>query len=234
MFYYFATVALAPIFILQGRYVRKVTPKLPEAAGNREHLIDTNAKRLLILGDSAAAGVGVKHQKQALSGRLASQLSATEQLNWQLLATSGHTSQDLINQIKTMPTTHFDIAVISIGVNDVTKRTSTKRWQANIETIISLLTNKFCVKKIVLSAVPPMHLFPALPQPLRWWLGKGARMLNEIIENTAKQHHHVHYLAMSFPFKKEYMASDGFHPGAQAYTLWAQAIVELLESSELT
>ncbi|EKS9872121.1 SGNH/GDSL hydrolase family protein, partial [Burkholderia cepacia] len=36
MGYPFATAALGPLLFAQGRYVRRVTPRLPEAAGPRD------------------------------------------------------------------------------------------------------------------------------------------------------------------------------------------------------
>ena len=61
-----AAIGLAPLLILQGLYVRRVTPKLPEPLGKRSGVHGTGPRlRLLILGDSAAAGVGVSTQSQA-------------------------------------------------------------------------------------------------------------------------------------------------------------------------
>ena len=73
----------APLLLVQGKYVRRVTPKLPEAAGAREgerRLRDAGggpaSLRVLITGDSSAAGVGTQHQDEALPGQLADALAA--------------------------------------------------------------------------------------------------------------------------------------------------------------
>ena len=64
--------ALAPLLFAQGVYVRRVTPRLPEAPGERSGVSGGGpALKLLILGDSAAAGVGASSQATALAGRLA-------------------------------------------------------------------------------------------------------------------------------------------------------------------
>jgi hypothetical protein len=66
-----AMLALAPILLCQGKYVRRVTPKLPEADGPRFGEAGVGKPlRLLVLGDSAAAGVGVNTQQEALAGHL--------------------------------------------------------------------------------------------------------------------------------------------------------------------
>ena len=56
MFFRLRVLALSPLLLMQGLYVRKVTPRLPEAAGARVGEAGTGpALRLMILGDSAAA-----------------------------------------------------------------------------------------------------------------------------------------------------------------------------------
>ncbi len=80
-------VALAPILLWQGRKVRQSTLRLPEAAGARAgHVGQGQTLRVLLLGDSSAAGVGATTQERALAGQLAEQLSAHYQVTWQVLA----------------------------------------------------------------------------------------------------------------------------------------------------
>lgn len=56
MLYPLSTLALGPLLLGQGRYVRRVTPRLPEPEGERQGVIGAGpALRLLILGDSAGS-----------------------------------------------------------------------------------------------------------------------------------------------------------------------------------
>src|SRR5674476_203075 len=90
-------ISLAPLLILQGLYVRRVTPKLPEPLGKRSGVHGTGPPlRLLILGDSAAAGVGVSTQSQALSGQLVTLLGAEFQVFWKLIAQTHHKAKDIL------------------------------------------------------------------------------------------------------------------------------------------
>lgn len=69
MFLKAATITLIPALIIQGKKVKKNTPRLPEPEGVREGITGQGKKlSILILGDSAAAGVGVKTQEDALLG----------------------------------------------------------------------------------------------------------------------------------------------------------------------
>ena len=66
--------ALAPLLVAQAVATRRRAPVLPEAAGRARRRASATARpalRLLIAGDSSAAGVGVARQEQALVGHLA-------------------------------------------------------------------------------------------------------------------------------------------------------------------
>lgn len=229
MLYHLATVTLAPVLVAQGTYVRKVTPRLPEPEGARAGVWGSGpALRLLILGDSAAAGVGVDSQAQALSGRVVAALGEFHRVHWKLLADTGHDSSDVVKRLDEAQPEVFDVAVLSVGVNDVTGRTPVKRWLTNLAAITRLLAEKFQVRRILFSSVPPMHHFPALPQPLRWWLGRRAVTLNSHARSISARHARWEFVDVAFPLESGFMASDGFHPGEPAYALWGQHLAGLI------
>ncbi len=96
-----AMVAMAPVLLCQGRYVRRVTPKLPEAAGPRSGECGAGAGLgLLVLGDSAAAGVGVATQEEALVGRMVAGLKDRFRVTWRLEAETGATTRSTIARLK--------------------------------------------------------------------------------------------------------------------------------------
>ncbi|MDK9556042.1 SGNH/GDSL hydrolase family protein [Marinobacter sp. M216] len=223
MLYPLSTLALGPILIGQGHYVRRVTPSLPEPEGERDGVIGAGPElRLLIVGDSAAAGVGVPSQSEALAGRLAAQLGRRFRLQWRLLAETGRTSGDVVRALAQEPEACFDVALVSIGVNDVTGRTRDRQWLKHLDELSGQLAERFSVSHTLFTAIPPMHLFPALPQPLRWYLGLRARQLNGLLEDFCRHRAGTRFLSVGFPPEPGYMAADGFHPGADAYRVWAE------------
>jgi len=234
MIYHLASVLLAPVLIAQGLHVRRVTPRLPEPEGVRAGTCGTGAKiKLLIVGDSAAAGVGAATQHNALSGRLITALGSSHEVSWKLVAHTGDASSQVLARLRAESNEVFDVVVVSVGVNDVTSRTGDKEWLLNLQSIIELLKSKFHAHHIILSSLPPMHLFPALPQPLRWWLGLRAKKLNRIMENIAGNYNECTFLSAPFPFEQNLMAEDGFHPGEPAYTLWGDELAKLIRTNKL-
>ena len=217
-----AKILLGPLLLVQGLYTRRVTPKLPEAEGERQGEAGSGETlRLLIVGDSAAAGVGAATQGEALCGRLVERLAEDYRVGWKLWARSGLDSQGLLELLEQHAPEPFDVALLSIGVNDVTSSLTLDQWLARQRRLMALLCDKFAVRQIVLSPLPPMHLFPALPQPLRWFLGFRARRFNAHLADLAERVDQCTMLSTSLAPEPGLMASDGFHPGPMLYHQWA-------------
>lgn len=214
---------LAPLMLVQALYVKRTIPRLPEPEGLRAGAVGQGrALRLLITGDSAAAGVGVAHQTQALAGQLSGRLAADFELHWALEALTGRTTVQAMEHLRQLPPQRFDVAVISLGVNDITAGVSARRWIARLRQLTELLASRFQVRQVLFSPVPPMHLFPALPQPLRAYFGARARHFNQALERYVGGEPRS---ALARPeLTGLSTASDGFHPGADAYAAWADAL----------
>jgi len=224
---------LSPILIIQALYTRLVTTRLPEAKGPRSGDTKTvgSPLRLLVVGDSAAAGVGVEKQSQALCGQIALYLSADVNLNWRLIAKTGISSGQMVGILREQPAEKFESVVVSLGVNDILECRTGKQWRNDLLTLMQILKQDFSAKQIILTAIPPLHLFPALPQPLRWSLGERAKTFNRILKSVSELDAGLFYLELSFSEIEFFMAEDGFHPGEKGYQRWGKSIAELISKN---
>lgn len=220
--FWLAMLLLAPVIGWQGKQVRRTTPRLPEPPGERLRLPESRSLSVLVVGDSAAAGVGASDQSEALLGQLLSRLSDQVDVGFCLLANTGDTSRDVLAKLEQIPAEHFDWIVVSVGVNDVTGFTSLKRWRQQLLSLRSILQARCQPEHLLFTAVPPMHHFPALPQPLRWLLGWRARQLNRVMQGCLTRQE---VLVVDIPFDAQYMAHDGFHPGPLGYACWAEQVI---------
>lgn len=224
-FGYVTTLLIMPVILLQAIWVRSTVLRLPEPCGERSGSDGEGENlTLLILGDSAAAGVGANTQQNAISGQLVAELALKHNVRWKLVACNGYTSSDVLKELSTLAEERFDYVLISVGVNDVTNLTKADKWTTNIKNIAELLHRKFGSPKVIFSAVPPMHKFSALPFPLNCWLGKRANKLNKLMQQTLDNSENSMVLKFDLPFKPEYLAKDGIHPSSLAYRTWAKQV----------
>ena len=219
-------VPLGPVLWAQGKHVRKTTPLLPEPPGERHGEAGQGPLlRLLVVGDSSAAGVGASHQDEALLGHLVSGLATDHRVEFRLVAATGSTTQGSVRRLRKLPAETYDVAVTALGVNDSTRLVSAGKFLDDQSQLMSLLKDKFGVSKVVCSGLPPMHLFPALPHPLRWVIGRKAQSLDKALEQWLATQLNAHFLKSDFTLNADLMASDGFHPGPEVYRMWGEAMV---------
>lgn len=221
---------LSPLLVAQALQTRRRLPRLPEAEGERQGTVGSGPPlRLLIAGDSSAAGVGVVHQRDALAGQLVPQLAAAsgQQLQWRLVAASGLTTAQTLHRLQRehaaggLP--HQDIAVIVSGVNDVVDQVPSHHAVSAREALANWLRNGLGVQHVVFMPLPPVHQFPGLPQPLRWVAGSDARRHDHALRRWVAGRGDVSRLDLDLQLNRGVMASDGFHPGEPLYRQIAAA-----------
>ena len=231
--WYFVTALLWPLLLWQGKRLRKLALRLPEAAGDRAGSIAASkvtaqqpVLNVLICGDSAAAGVGIASQQQALAGHLTRALAVANSVEWQLVAQSGLCCNGLIKLLQSLPEQNFDQIYVSIGVNNVTALTGNRQYRELCRELLALLSTRFQSPLIIISAIPPMQQFTALPWPLNQWLGLKARLLNRVLAQELAQWPNAVLVDAKLPLSPELLAADGFHPSAKGAALWAQLLLE--------
>lgn len=224
-----AKLLLSPVLVAQALTTRGRLPRLPEAAGAREGETGRGPLlRLLILGDSSAAGVGVACQADALSGHLSRALAAqcAARVRWQLLARSGITSAKCLSMLEVESPATADVAVVVLGVNDVVEQVPSHHAVRSREAIANRLRNAHGVAHVVFAPLPPVHRFPALPQPLRWVAGADARRHDDAVAQWAQSRDDVSHVPIDLPLNRGVMADDGFHPGESVYRVCGVALAE--------
>ncbi|NVO57597.1 SGNH/GDSL hydrolase family protein [Rhodobacteraceae bacterium B1Z28] len=221
-------VPLLPVLAAQGLSVRRKAQLLPEPTGPREGRTGRGPRlRLLIAGDSSAAGVGAGTQAQALSGHLVDRLAKHHSVEWRLEATTGHTTQDTIERMQKLRG-QFDAVVTALGVNDVTRAVTRQQFVERQTRLLDLLINTIGARRVVVTAVPQMNRFPALPQPLAWVLGRQAARLDQGLQQVAATYPQVRHLVLDLPDDPALAAPDGYHPSPRAYAIWADEAARLL------
>lgn len=215
--------ALSPVLLPQALAVRWHALALPEPSGPRQGVTGQGpVLRLLVLGDSSAAGVGAGAQDQALAGRLVADLARDFTVHWRLEARTGLTSAQMLERLLQRDLGPVDVAVTALGVNDVAHQVSPRRFR-DLQRAIAALLLRQGAQQVWRSGLPPMERFPLLPRPLRNVLGAQARKLDRVLE--AESIAPLYRL----PFDAAHLdpamlARDGFHPGPAIYAEWARQL----------
>lgn len=220
-------VVLMPVLLVQALYLRRTVLQLPEPDGLRQGRVGQGpALRLLVLGDSSAIGVGVDHQDQALSGQVSRRLAHVASVEFAVIAEVGARTGDVLQMLDRDETGPWDVVVVALGVNDVTKGVSLRRWIARQAALLDRLTGPMGARYVVLSGMPPMHQFPLLPQPMRWVLGRQAARFDRALRKLAAGRGDTGVVRIDLRLDPGNMSPDGFHPGPVVYASWAAVIAD--------
>ena len=226
-----ARIVLLPVLIGQALYVRHNIAELPEPHGARSGTTGSGpGLRILILGDSSAVGLGVDTQAEALLGQVIKSLSPQFTLTYDLVAVTGARTVDALGWLSDLPAEGYDVVVTAFGVNDVTKGTSLRRFIELQGRLIARLQTEHHAKLIVVSGLPPVSEFPALPHPLRWVLGKQARRFDLALHQLVETRQGCATLVFDMTLETSNMSRDGFHPGPVVYEAWAKNVARVVQA----
>jgi lysophospholipase L1-like esterase len=226
-----ATLVLSPVLLAQAIRVRKRALRLPEASGPRfaTQGVGTPLK-ILIIGDSSAAGVGALTQNEALAGQLSAALAPNHTVHWHLIASTGATTSTTLSHLQNEMLKPADVVVIALGVNDVTRGGPKARWLRIHAALRTLLRDQTGARRLYVSEIPPLGAFPLLPNPLRWLLGRRAIRFDVALRSALAMEPDTTYVLLPRTLDVSDMAEDGFHPGPAIYSQWAKEMARQIIS----
>lgn len=193
------------------------------------------AIKVALLGDSSAAGYGVDRVEDTPGAHLASGLAsqADRRVHLREFAAVGAQSRDLAGQLDRALPTHPDLAVILIGVNDITHSVLPATSVRNLAEAVQRL-REAGVEALV-GTCPDLGTIRPIPQPLKqigraWSRRLAAAQSIAVIEQGGRT------VSIGTILGPEFYAApavlfgpDRFHPSAAGY----QALANVLLPSAL-
>jgi lysophospholipase L1-like esterase len=224
-----ARVILMPVLIGQALVTRARAEMLPEPDGTRSGVVGNGPPlRLLVIGDSSAAGVGTTSQSDALIGQITQRLSQDYTVSFDLVAETGARTAEVLTWLPTLPSDNYDVVITALGVNDVTKGTSLRTFLAGQQQLIEHLINKSKARLVIVSGLPPIAEFPLLPHPLKWALGRQGVRFDGALRKLVGNYAAARPLAFDMTLEPSVMSTDGFHPGPTVYARWAELAAQVI------
>ena len=227
-----------PILLAQGWWVRRVTPRLPDATGPIEGCWEGAQPGfdLVVIGESPVAGIGAPTHREALTGQVAFALRQMtgQAVRWLALGQSGATVRAATEQlVPHLAGRRADAAVVAFGVNDSLKQRAAEEWKRDLRQMITAIRNQVGAVPIVLAGVPPLNEFPAFPQRLGQFLGTRSALLNQASRVVEAEMVAVEYAPMVGNLGSADFCEDRFHPSVSGYAAWGTYLAQLL-SAQLT
>ncbi|MEQ8715309.1 MAG: SGNH/GDSL hydrolase family protein [Cyclobacteriaceae bacterium] len=219
-----------PLILPEAIYARWRTPRLPEAKDPTEGSSPSALfppLKIAFIGESTIAGVGAHDMKNALTGSTITALEKSYCVKWSIVGHNGIRISELLPYLTKDLLSDKQTIIVAIGANDTTKLTSYNRW---IEGLVRFITKvrSHTDAPIIFSELPPMHLFTALPQPLRTVVGQRAKLFDKALRGVCEADESCHYLPLNFEPRPGYLATDGYHPSELAYQEWGERLATFI------
>lgn len=185
---------------------------------------------LAIMGDSSAVGLGVDDVSETPGVLIAAGLSRLSGRPVRLarVAISGAQSRHLDQQASDVLPERPDVAVIMIGTNDVTARTSPEVATAHLSAVVHRLRRAGA--QVVVGTCPDLGTVRPIPQPLRafarrWSRDMAAAQIVAVIKAGGRTVALGSALGATFARYHEMWSDDGFHPSAAGYASAASMVL---------
>ena len=225
---------------LAKRQVGGGTAPVPPSAEGRYGVAFTGPAeplRLGLLGDSTAAGQGVRRAGQTPGALLASGLAAVSErpVDMRNVALPGARSDDLERQVSLLladPARVPDVCVIMIGANDVTHRMPATQSVRCLTTAVRRL--RTAGAEVVVGTCPDLGTIEPVYQPLRWLARRVSRQLAAAqtigaVEQGGRTVSLGDLLGPEFAANpRELFGPDNYHPSAEGYATAAMAMLPTL------
>jgi len=220
-----------PRILSQKKRLEAAVERLPDAALPWEGKLDgPQPLRLLVIGDSTAAGTGAPTQDQALPGALARELQARtgRGVLWRAVGENGaDTGQFLERHLTDALARPADLVYVTLGANDALHARSARAFARDLREVLETLSDRLPDARILMSNLPIFARFELLPEPTRSTLYRHSRNLERAARDViARDPRWMITDQVPPPYGPDFFAGDRFHPSASGYADWARWAID--------
>lgn len=195
--------------------------------------------RMVVLGDSIAAGIGADGPTQTFAGRLMTTL-AEDGFRVQARSVAVPNSRTVDTKIQasraliTSEADPYDLAVVAVGAMDVCAWSSPAEVERATFRAVGALVNRGI--RVVLATTPDLGSVPCVAQPLRGLWGLRSRRMAAAQAEGARQGGAevvdlVAQTGTSFAGDRGLYSADGFHPSSDGYRILADALTPAVRAA---
>lgn len=184
-------------------------------------------RRVVVLGDSAAAGHGLPDPEAAIARRVGRGLHAHDGRSTQVdsVARDGATTADVLAE-QLDAARHAQVVVLGVGVNDAVRGRRVPVVAAELRQVLTALVAEGAT--VVLLSCPDLSVAPALPRVLRPLVGLRCRAVARAQHRTAAELGVPVVAVGRAELVPEVFGPDGFHPGTVGHARLADEVLRRL------
>ncbi|HEV8568680.1 MAG TPA: SGNH/GDSL hydrolase family protein [Actinoplanes sp.] len=199
--------------------------------------------RLVLLGDSAAIGVGVEWLSETVGGQLARMLAegtppaGERHVFLSSVGVAGSRSTDLATQVaRALLGDRPDVAVVLIGQNDATALRGPEDAASYLGAAVRRLREAGV--QVVVGTCPDLGAIRSIAPPLRQvtgWLGRrmARAQARAVLDAGGTVVDLGEETGAVFRADAGTLCHDGFHPSADGYRVWAHALYPAVAQAAL-
>jgi lysophospholipase L1-like esterase len=220
----------APFLYLQGQYIRRKIGRIPDAGGETvgKFGAENESVKLLVLGESTAAGMGARTHETALAGQFSRFLGEkiNKSVEWHVVGRSGITIKETIDElVPKIPDEKFDYILLALCGNEVLKLRSPISFRRDMTKLLSIMREKNPNATFFITNAPAVRLSPVLPNPIKFILGHLSALHDANAREFTAEMSKVFYFHQPTNVPKDFWA-DGIHPSEKGYTAWSKRMIE--------
>lgn len=210
-----------PFLIYQAYNVRK---KWPTPKAQSEFIkLGNGSRKLLVLGESTAAGVGASSEESTLAGNIYRLFG--EDCSVTNMGKNGIRAGQILpffSEKLKAEKTQTDGIFLFLGANDCFRLTNPTDYHRSLLQLIRSLELDFNPTWIYLADIPPVHLFPAFPPMLQSYLKSQREFLREEMKQIAHGNPKIIFDELILNLKPDFFCEDLVHPSDFGYRAIAE------------
>lgn len=194
---------------------------------------DLPSLRIVAVGDSTMTGPGLDDPDDLWLRVVARRLAAHHHVELHSLARGGSRTDDLLReQLDRAVALSPDIAIVSIGGNDILHLVPIWRFERRLDAIVGRLAE--ASGAVVLFGIGDLGTIPRATFVLRHWVHTAGRLGDQVHERVAARHgvdkvDQWQLTTAAFRAGRHMFSADLFHPSAIGHRTWADAVWPTLE-----
>lgn len=223
---------MVPIALWQGIGVRRRVPRMAPPVGDPFGTFGDKDPgiRLLVIGDSSAAGVGVEHMHEGLGSNLARILHERtgQSVVWRQAGANSATTEQIRDYVAPyLADQDFTHIVITAGTNDMKNFLPKRRFKRGFGGLLYTIDTIWPRAMTVWSPIIDMRTVPALPTALAHILELRVKLMNDMGRELCAERR-AHAAPQLRTDGVEGFAIDGFHASAFGYSYWANHLADFI------